>query len=156
MPFTKSIASRLEYLFSKLKTSKVTKLSPEQEKVLTMHFSPRILSIFSHTHLINFIPSSSSASSIVTSPEQETNMDEAIVHHIMKPSHYEDFGRIYDSGKLGRGLVALGMDEEFVQGYLKWKRELLGVTFDGCGWNEEWVYEIGGVRGAVVDILRNF
>ncbi|EPS44149.1 hypothetical protein H072_1863 [Dactylellina haptotyla CBS 200.50] len=147
----KSIASRLSSLLLKLKSSKSdpTKLTPEQEDLVASHFSTRFRTMFTSSHLFHFLPANAA--------QEQENFDELVIRHLKKPSVYQDFGRIYDSSKLGRALVELGMKEKFVAGYIKWKREAqLGTTFDGCGWNEDWVYEIGGARGAVIDIMENF
>ncbi|KAF3932573.1 hypothetical protein ABW20_dc0105677 [Dactylellina cionopaga] len=145
-----SISSRLRTLISKLTSSKSqsTQLTPEQEALVTTHFSPRICSIFSSSHLLHFLPLGT----------QEGIHDDLVIRHLNKKSVYEQFGRIYDSGKLRRCLVdQIGMKKYFVDGYIKWKSEAeSGVSgFDGCGWNDEWVMELGGVRGAVCDILNN-
>ncbi|KAF3928632.1 hypothetical protein AA313_de0206117 [Arthrobotrys entomopaga] len=146
----KSVSSRLSSLISKLKPSKSSssKLSAEQEELVKLHFSTSFRKIFTSSHLFKFLP-------II--PNYQETYDEAVARHLKKPSLYEDFGRVYESSKLGRCLVQLGMKEGFVTEYIKWKKDQSGdSSFDGCGWNEEWVYETGGAKGAVFDILGNF
>ncbi|EWC47651.1 hypothetical protein DRE_03271 [Drechslerella stenobrocha 248] len=148
-----SIISRFCRFWRKLSTGgevKPSKLAPEQQALLEVRFSPRIRSIFSEPHLAEFLPTETQEKSV-------TCLDDLVICRAMKPSSHERFGKIYDSGKLGRCLKELGMTVQFVAGYLRWKRESqFGTTFDGCGWNEEWVYDIGGTRGAVQDVFENF
>ncbi|KAK6528499.1 hypothetical protein TWF281_009740 [Arthrobotrys megalospora] len=161
------ITQKLTLLFSKLtsKGSKQTILTEEQEFLLSTIFSKRVLKIFSHSHLLTFLPRVSSSSSSMGQTLEPGEMDysgndDKVISSARKNSKvYEKLnGRVYDAGKLGRCLVELGLSEEFVRGYVKWKRDgaLGGMGFDGAEWNEEWVGEVGGVEGAFADILINF
>ncbi|KAJ6260126.1 hypothetical protein Dda_4347 [Drechslerella dactyloides] len=133
--------------------NKFTGLTAEEETFLVLHFTPRIRHIFSARHLLRSSPI------VETEPgEKPVNFDNLIIQKAMKPSAYESFINVYDSGKIGRCLIdGVGMEPRFVARYLEWKREMEDtIVFDGSSWNEQWVYEIGGVRGAVREILQNF
>ncbi|KAK6500944.1 hypothetical protein TWF506_003702 [Arthrobotrys conoides] len=159
------VTSKLSILFSKLTSqSKKQKsiLSQEDELLLSTLFSPKLLKIFSHHHLLSFIPRVSSSLPLTESGDQDfgENDDKVIIQARRMGKEYEKMnGRVYDAGKLERCLVdVVGLRKEFVLGYVRWKRDgaLGGMGFDGAEWNEEWVGEVGGVEGALGDILVNF
>ncbi|KAK6345667.1 hypothetical protein TWF718_007576 [Orbilia javanica] len=169
------VSCKLSTLFSKLTSAgkkKQTTISQDDELLLSTLFSRRVLTIFSHQHLLTFIPKVTSASSlpvIECQSNQSTGNgerdfgenDEKVIAHARKMGKdYERMnGRVYDAGKLERCLAeVVGVKKEFVGAYVRWKRDgaLGGTGFDGAQWNEEWVGEVGGVEGALADILVNF
>ncbi|KAF3152233.1 hypothetical protein TWF569_003267 [Orbilia oligospora] len=164
------VTTKLSTLFSKLTShskklqSKASLLSQEDELLLSTLFSSRILKIFSHTHLLTFTQRVSSSSSLPLTESGEKdfgeNDDKVIVQARKVGKEYEKMnGRVYDAGKLERCLVeVVGVRKGLACGYVKWKRDgaLGGMGFDGAEWNEEWVGEVGGVEGALGDILVNF
>ncbi|KAK6360151.1 hypothetical protein TWF730_006304 [Orbilia blumenaviensis] len=167
------VICRLTTLFSKLTSngkSKHTILSQEDEDLLSTLFSQRVLKMFEHSHLfLTFAsvlspPPSTSTTTTTTGSGPEgheflKNDDKVIELARKNVKEYEKMnGRVHDAGKLERCLtVEVGLKGVVVSGYIKWKRDsaLGGMGFDGAEWNEEWVGEVGGVEGALAEILEN-